>query len=363
MLNRAIGRGSAQIATSVIMALDERSKEIFRNLVDTYLATGEPVGSRSLSKQLPMSLSPASVRNVMSDLEDAGLIYAPHTSAGRLPTHQGLRLFVDGMLEIGDLHPDERRQIESEITNSPEDRTIEQLLAEASDVISGLSECAGVVLTDKQVARFKQVEFVPLDSAKALVVLVGEDGTVENRIIDLPAGLPPSAMEQARNYLNTQLSGLSINEAREKLRQEQVRRQKEIDDVVENLIGAGIAAWSGEETGEKTLIVRGRSNLISEKQAAEDIELVKKLFDDMEAKKDLAELLGLAEQADGVRIFIGAENQLFSMSGSSVVVSPFKDKQNKIVGVLGVIGPTRLNYGRIIPMVDYTAKVVSRLLA
>ena len=341
--------------------LNERSRAILRQIVDSYLTTGEPVGSRNLSRALPMSLSPASIRNVMSDLEQAGLIFAPHTSAGRLPTQSGLRLFVDGLLEVGGLADEERRQIEAQISVK-RSKSIDQLLVEAGEMISGLSHCAGVVLAEKQIARLKHIEFVPLEPTKALVVLVSEDQNVENRVINIPAGLPPSALTEAANYLNAHIRGMTIAEARAAVEQELSKAKAELDTLTQKVIKAGLAEWSGSFDDRKSLIVRGQSNLLKELTAVDDLERIRQLFDDLETKRDLVQILGLAEHAEGVRIFIGSENKLFSLSGSSLIVAPFHDGERKVVGVLGVIGPTRINYARIIPMVDYTAKLVSRLL-
>ena len=346
---------------SELNKLSDRSRTILRQIVETYLTTGEPVGSRNLSRVLPMTLSPASIRNVMSDLEQLGLIAAPHTSAGRLPTQLGLRLFVDGLLEIGDLSSAERNKIEAQIVAKRE-RSIDDVLSEASEMISGLSHCAGVVLAEQQVARLKHIEFVPLEPGKALVVLVGEDQVVENRIITLPQGLPPSALAEAANYLNTQVRGFTIAEARTRIEKELQNSKAELDALTQKVIQAGLAEWSGSFDDRQSLIVRGQSNLLKDVTAQDDLERIRHLFDDLEQKRDLVQLLGLSENADGVRIFIGSENKLFSLSGSSLIVAPFHDDRRKIVGVLGVIGPTRINYARIIPMVDYTAKLVSRLL-
>lgn len=347
--------------SSAITKLNERSRAILREIVDSYLATGEPVGSRNLSRVLPMALSPASIRNVMSDLEHAGLIYAPHTSAGRLPTQSGLRLFVDGLLEIGDLSADERRSIEAQIAVR-RSKSIDQVLTEAGEMISGLSHCAGVVLTEKQVARLKHIEFVPIEPTRALVVLVDEDRNVENRLIDIPAGLPPSALAEAANYLNAHIRGLTIAEARDAIDAELTKSRAELDALTQKVVKAGLAEWSGTHDDRKSLIVRGQANLLKDLTAIEDLERIRQLFDDLETKRELSQILGLAEHADGVRIFIGSENKLFSLSGSSLIVAPFRDGERKVVGVLGVIGPTRLNYARIIPMVDYTARLVSRVL-
>ncbi len=342
-------------------SLNERTRAIFRSIVETYLATGDPVGSRNLSRALPMPLSPASIRNVMSDLEHLGLIYAPHTSAGRLPTQLGLRLFVDGLLELGDLTKEERGQLETQIKIKRE-RSIDQALTEATEMISGLSHCAGVVLAEKQVSRLKHIEFVQLEPGRALVVLVGEDQNVENRVISVPPGLPPSALVEAANYMNAHIRGATIPEARSRIEADLNTAKAELDLLTQKIVRAGLAEWSGTLDDRKSLIVRGQSNLLKDLNANEDLARIRQLFDDLETKRDLVQLLGLSENAEGVRIFIGSENNLFSLSGSSLIVAPFHDEKRKVVGVLGVIGPTRLNYARIIPMVDYTAKLVGRLL-
>jgi heat-inducible transcriptional repressor len=341
--------------------LNARSREIFRHIVETYLQTGEPVGSRNLSRHLPMTLSPASVRNVMSDLEQLGLIFSPHTSAGRLPTDSGLRLFVDGLLEVGDLSDEERLRIESQITGKRQAGSLEDVLAQASEMISGLSQCAGIVLAEKQTARLKHLEFVRLEPGKALVVLVGDDGRVENRVIDIPHGLPTATLAECTNYLNAQIRGATLDEAKSRVEKDLARRKSELDELAAKVIEAGVATWSGGGEG-KSLIVRGQSKLLTDVTAIADLERIRRLFEDLETKRELIQLLAAAEQADGVRIFIGSENRLFSLSGSSLIVAPFKDTDNKIVGMLGVIGPTRLNYARIIPMVDFTARLVSRIV-
>ena len=345
-----------------ILDLDERSRAILRQIVESYLLTGEPIGSRNLSRSLPISLSPATIRNVMQDLEHAGLIESPHTSAGRLPTENGLRMFVDALLEVGDMSGDERKKIEAQIANT-ERSSVDQVLSEASEMISGLSHCAGVVLADKQISTLKHIEFVPLEPGKALVVLVGEDGSVENRVIELPKGLPPSSLTEASNFLNARIRGLTLADAKKQIETHLTKAKAELDELTQKFIRSGFAEWSGALGDRKSLIVRGQSNLLKDLNALDELERVRQLFDDLESKNDVVQILGLAEKAEGVRIFIGAENKLFSLSGSSLIVAPFHDDSRQIVGVLGVIGPTRINYARIIPMVDYTAKLVSRVLA
>ncbi len=346
-----------------IAGLDQRSRDIFRRLVDTYLETGEPVGSRTISRILPSNLSPASVRNVMMDLEDAGLIFSPHTSAGRMPTELGLRFFVDAVMEVGAMTHDERARIDAQIAASNRARRIEDMLGEATTLLSGLSHCAGVILAPKINARLKHIEFVNLGPGRALVILVGEDGSVENRVIEVPRGLPPATFAKASNYLSARFQGKTIGEVQRFVRDEMESLRRELDEISARIVEAGLAQWSGEaEAEDKTLIVRGQANLIENTAAAADLERIRKLFEDIENKRELAQLLGAAESGEGVRIFIGSENRLFSLSGSSIIVAPYRNAEEKIVGVMGIIGPTRMNYARIIPMVDYTAKAIGRLL-
>jgi heat-inducible transcriptional repressor len=343
--------------------LNERSREIFRQIVETYLATGEPVGSRNISRLLPTSLSPASVRNVMQDLEMLGLIQAPHTSAGRLPTEIGLRFFVDAMLEFGDLSTEERAQIDAQVRAAMSSTSLESVLTEASAMLSGLSRGAGVVVTTKRDPQLKHIEFVRLEPTRALVVLVAEDGTVENRIVDIPIGLPTSALVEATNYLNARVQGRTLADLQALMSAALAAGREELDSLTAQVVSSGLASWGGKASGmPRQLIVRGQANLLEDLKAAEDLERIRLLFADIEAKKDLIDLIGRAEAGDGVRIFIGSENKLFSLSGSSMIAAPFRDGNQRIVGVLGVIGPTRLNYARVVPMVDYTAKVVGRLL-
>ncbi len=360
MASHDIPLGANQLS---LAQLNERSREIFRLIVESYLATGEPVGSRNLSRILPMTLSPASVRNVMSDLEQLGLVYAPHTSAGRLPTEIGLRFFVDALMQIGDLTERDRKAIEAQVAGSGQAKSLEAVLTEASGLLSGLSRAAGVVLTAKSNPRLKHVEFVRLEPERALAVLVSEDGQIENRVLNLPVGLPTSALIEAGNFLNARIRGRTLADVKDEIERRVKEGQAELDQLTQKIIAAGLASWSGGESDERKLIVRGQAHLLEDLKVLADLERVRLLFDDLETRREVIDLLGRAEQAEGVRIFIGSENKLFSLSGSSTIVAPYHDASGQIVGVLGVIGPTRLNYARIIPMVDYTAKVVSKLLA
>jgi heat-inducible transcriptional repressor len=352
--------GATQVS---LAALNERSREIFRQIVESYLATGEPLGSRNLSRILSTPLSPASVRNVMSDLEHLGLIWAPHTSAGRLPTELGLRFFVDALMQVGDLTDDDRRSIEAQVAAGSKGQSVENVLTEASQMLSGLTRSAGVVLTAKNNVRLKHIEFVRLEPERVLAVLVAEDGQVENRILNVPTGLPTSALVEAANFLNARIHNKTLSELRAELEKLVEDGRAELDQLTQKIIAAGLASWSGGDNDDRKLIVRGHSHLLDDLKALEDLERVRSLFDALETKRGVIDLLGRAERADGVRIFIGSENKLFSLSGSSTIIAPYHDGAGRIVGVIGVIGPTRLNYARVIPMVDYTAKLVGRLLA
>jgi len=313
---------------------------------------------------LQVELSPASVRNVMADLEDLGLIAAPHTSAGRAPTQQGLRFFVDAMLEMGSVDENERSQISRHIEGNAGHRQVEDLLTEASSLLSGLSHGAGVVIATKADMVLKHIEFVRLDTSRAMAILVGDDGQVENRVLDLPPGFTASALQQAGNYLAHYVVGRTLSEARRVLNEKRAEQRAELDELTQKLVDAGIATLTETKgNGAPTVIVRGRANLINDAMASDELMRMRQLFDELESKDGLLDLLGDAERAQGVRIFIGSENKLFSLSGSSVILSPYKDANDKIVGVLGVIGPTRLNYARIVPVVDYTANVISAMMA
>jgi heat-inducible transcriptional repressor len=353
-----------RVPEDFLSVLNARSQEIFRRLVERYLDTGVPVGSRDLSRLLQVELSPASVRNVMADLEDLGLIAAPHTSAGRAPTQQGLRFFVDSMLEVGAVDEDHRSQISRQIEGTAGRGQIEDLLSEASSLLSGLSQGAGVVIATKADMVLKHIEFVRLDQTRAMAILVGQDGQVENRILELPPGYTASALQQAGNYLAHYVVGRTLSEARRVLNERRAEQRAELDELTRKLVDAGIATLTAPGgNGSPTVIVRGRGNLINDTMASDELARMRQLFDELESKDGLLDLLGDAERGQGVRIFIGSENKLFSLSGSSVILSPYKDANDRVVGVLGVIGPTRLNYARIVPVVDYTANVISQMMA
>lgn len=344
--------------------LDSRAATVLREIVEQYVATGEPVGSRTLSRRLPMSLSPATIRNVMADLTDAGLLFSPHTSAGRLPTDRGLRLFVDGLLQTGSLPEEERETITRAL--EARGRSLEDTLADASAMLGGMAGAAGLVLAPKSDGAVRHIEFVPLGPGRALVILVSADGQVENRVIETPPGLPPSALTAAANYLNAHLLGRSLaerslSELRRVVSADMAEDRTQLDALTSQVVEAGLATWTGEGRGG-ALIVRGQARLLSEVTQIESLAAIQTLFERLEQQETMLRLLDLAESSDGVRIFIGAESGLFGASGVSMVVAPARNGADRIVGAIGVIGPTRINYGRIIPVVDYTARVIGRLL-
>jgi len=339
---------------SVLNDIDARSREIFRQLVETYLRTGEPVGSRTLSHDRGIAVSAATIRNIMADLTDLGLLHAPHVSAGRLPTDLGLRLFVDSLLQLGDLSEEERRAIDQSPAGDSD-----SILEAAASRLSGLTQSASLVVAEKSEAPLRQIEFVSAGPGQALVIMVFDDGRVENRLMKTPPDLPASALMSAGNYLSARGRGRTISETQDIIRTEIEQNRAELDALTSRLVEDGVAELSG--AAETSLIVKGQGWLLDE-SAAQDLERVRRLFDDLERKEEVIDIVSAAKDATGVRIFIGAENRLFSLSGSSVIVAPYRDQSRKIVGVLGVIGPTRLNYARVIPIVDYTAEVVSRLL-
>ena len=353
----------SSLSTPGLGLLDERARDIFRRIVEHYLETGEPVGSRTMSK-VGVALSPASIRNTMQELTALGLLEAPHTSAGRLPTHLGLRLFVDGLLEVGDLADEERRTIEARLpAGGAGPPSLEEALDRASALLSGLAGGAGVVVAPVREAGVKHVEFVALSPEQALVVMVFEDGQVENRLLPLAPGLPPSALQEASNWLNARLRGKTLAEAKGELDGERARAARDLDAAAARLVEAGLAMWGGADGDrDRALIVRGRANLLGHGAEAADLARVRMLFDDLEQKERLIGLLDDVRGAQGVRIFIGAETQLFSLSGSALIAAPYMNGRRQVVGAIGVIGPARLNYARVIPLVDYTARMLGRLI-
>ena len=345
----------------ILDEMNNRSREVFRRVVEGYLADGEPVGSRTLSREFSEDISAATIRNVMQDLEFLGLLGSPHTSAGRIPTQQGLRMFVDGILEVSEVDKNDRKKIDKIV--SDETNQVDDILDDISTTLSGVTQGASLVLTPKREAPIKHVEFLPLSISQALVVLVYADGHVENRLFKPPPGQTPSSMKEAANFLNALMEGNTLSEAKKLIKNEIDYRRQELDTLARDLVQSGLALWEDTEERHERLIVKGRANLLNESSQQEDLERIKNLFDDLERKRDIADFLELTEKGEGVRIFIGSENKLFSLTGSSLVVSPYMNSDRKIIGAVGVIGPTRLNYGRIVPVVDYTAQLVGKMIS
>ncbi|MDP3261653.1 MAG: heat-inducible transcriptional repressor HrcA [Tabrizicola sp.] len=348
-------------ASTILSDMNDRTREVFRLVVEQYLSSGDPVGSRTLTRTLTEKVSAATVRNVMQDLEYLGLLDSPHISAGRVPTQLGLRMFVDSLLEIGSVAPEDQEKIDA--TMGGNDPDVSTLLDQVGAALSGITRGASLVLAPKREAPIRHIEFVSLAPDRALVVLVFADGQVENRIFTPPPGQTPSSMREAANFLNALAEGRTLTDLRRSIAKEIAQRRQEIDVLARDLVESGIALWENAGESSERLLVRGRSNLIEGVSDASEIDRIRSLFDDLERKRDIAEFLGLAETGEGVRIFIGSENKLFSLSGSSLVVSPYMNADRKIIGAVGVIGPTRLNYGRIVPIVDYTAQLVGRLVS
>ncbi|MFK7866259.1 MAG: heat-inducible transcriptional repressor HrcA [Alphaproteobacteria bacterium] len=340
--------------------LNQRARTVLGHIVSGYIETGEATASRTLSRMEDLGVSPATIRNVMADLEDAGLLYAPHSSAGRLPTAQGLKLFIDGILEIGTLNPEEQKQIDEHCHS--ENDNITRLMEKAGDVMSNISLCAGLVVAPSLNRSLKHMEFIRLNAEKALVVMVDELGMVENRIIDLPAGIPAQALVSAGNYISSHLVGRDLKAVQQAIESEINTRQSQLDSLSTKLVTAGLASWSSLGNEDAVLVVRGQGKMLQDVSALEDLERVRSLFMALEVKENLLKLLTATEGADGVKIFIGAETRLFGMSDCSVIVSPYQDQENKIIGAVGVVGPLRMNYARIIPMVNYTAEMVSKFI-
>ena len=345
--------------TPMMDELNDRSREVFRRVVEAFLETGAPVGSRTLTRTLSEKVSAATIRNVMQDLEFLGLLGSPHVSAGRVPTQVGLRMFVDGLLEVGDLAGEDREKIDNTLGDNKGD--VGALLDRVGAALSGVTRGASLVLTPKHEAPIRHIEFVSLGPDRALVVLVFADGHVENRIFQPPLGQTPSSMREAANFINAIAEGKTLSELGRAIAKEIAARRQEIDVLARALVESGMAVWQDQGETTERLIVRGRSNLLADAEA-QDLDRIRTLFDDLERKRDIADFLELAEGGEGVRIFIGSENKLFSLSGSSLVVSPYMNADRKIIGAVGVIGPTRLNYGRIVPIVNYTAQLVGRLM-
>lgn len=346
--------------SKLLAEMNERSREVFRRVVEAYLSSGGPVGSRSLTRTMTEKVSAATIRNVMQDLEYLGLLGSPHISAGRMPTQLGLRMFVDGLLEVRQVDADDRERIDA--TLAAGETGVSTLLERVGAALSGITHSASLVLAPKREAPIRHIEFVSLAPDRALVVLVLADGTVENRLFTPPAGQTPSSMREAANFVNALAEGRTLAELRQSMRAEITLRRQELDSLAAALVESGLAVWEGGIGAPERLIVRGQANLL-DAAGEEDLDRIRELFDDLERKRDIAEFLQLAEEGEGVRIFIGSENKLFSLSGSSLVVSPYMNADRRIIGAVGVIGPTRLNYGRIVPIVEYTAQLVGRLLS
>jgi heat-inducible transcriptional repressor len=345
----------------MITELNDRTRQILKLVVDAYVATGEPVGSMAISQKLGMKLSPATIRSAMAELEELKLLYSPHTSAGRLPTDTGLAVFVDGLLELDNLSAPEREKIEQNM-QAARGKSLTGVLEKTSGFLSGLSSCAGLVFAPtSEDAPVRQVEFVLLAPGRALAVLVTGSGAVENRILDVPPEVTATSLSRAANYLNSRIADKTLSGAADHIRNELSRDRTQLDVLTAKVVESGIASMAPQGTGGH-LFVRGQANLLGDVSAIEDLERIRTLFDALETKETMLKILQATSQGDGVKIFIGAENKLFSHSGCAMIVAPYRNQDSSIVGAIGVIGPTRLNYGRVIPVINYTSQLIGKMI-
>ena len=338
------------------MQLDARAQTLLKALVERYIADGQPVGSRALSRISGLDLSPATIRNIMADLEDMGFIASPHTSAGRIPTPRGYRIFVDTLLTVQsidettvELKLQARRQL-----NSPQ-----KIISNAAQVLSSLSQFAGVVMTPRHESVFQQIEFLRLSEKRILLVIVSPGGDVQNRLLLTDVDYTPSQLIQAANYLNQHYAGSSFDDVRTRLQGELRQLRDDMTKLMQAAVEAGSDAMADDE---EHVVISGERNLLSVTDLASNMTSLRKLFDLFEQKTSLMQLLDVSSKATGVQIFIGGESQLVPMDEMSVVTSPY-EVNGKIVGTLGVIGPTRMAYERVIPIVDITAKLLSNALS
>ncbi len=345
----------------MIKDLNDRTRQILKLVVDAYVATGEPVGSLAISQKLGMKLSPATIRNAMAELEERGLLYSPHTSAGRLPTDTGLTVFVEGLLELDNLSQDERRRIDAQISQA-RGKSVTDILEDTSAFLSGLSSCAGLVFAPKQDDAIKQIEFVLMSPGRALAVLVTNSGIVENRLLDVPVEVTATALTRAANYLNSRIADKTLAQAAEHITGELARDRSLLDALTAKVVESGLASLAPKDAGGH-LFIKGQANLLEDVTAIEDLERIRTLFDALETKETMLKLLQATTAGEGVKIYIGAENKLFSHAGCTLIVSPYKTHDSKVVGAIGVIGPTRLNYGKIIPVVNYTSEIIGKIIS
>lgn len=344
--------------------LSSRSKEIFSALVDAYIETGEAVGSRLLAKRAPCALSSATIRNIMADLEEAGLLYAPHTSAGRIPTEAGLSFFVDSLLECSDFEDDTAIEHTLEERLSEEAASggeVDEVLEQATALLSGLSQYAGIVLSPKTDSILKRIEFVTLSPTQLLVVILSNTGHVENRLIPYDRNLTPEQLKQLSNYLSTYLEGKTLVEGLAWVQAELKKQQHRFTKEATRLVQQGLETWSRAHK-PSSLILKGQANLLDAVEERNELDPIRNLFEAIETKQTMVHLLEATSNAEGIQVFIGSENPNFNVAGCSLVAASYRSADNRIVGALGVIGPSNMHYRQVIPLVSCTAKVINRLL-
>lgn len=350
-------------AKSNILGFNDRSQHVLRRLIDIYLESGEPVGSRTLAKLSGLGVSAATVRNIMSDLEDMGLLYSPHISSGRLPTNSGLKLFVDALLEVKKTKNDEINQIHRVFDDRGD---LRYLLDKACQKLSGITRLAGLVVAPKIDSNIKHIEFVRIAPCQALAILVTEDGLVENRLVSIPKDVNPSVLIEASNFIRTHFSGKSLKQIRKTVSTQVEQHRNELSKLTNKLINIGVGSTSGDTEESEIFIIHGHSEMLEDAEVKSDLVRMREIFKLLEKRKNTRKLLEQTESGKGVQVFIGAENSLFSLSGCSAIIAPISsnitDTEHKILGAIGVVGPSHMNYGKIVPLVDFTAHIISQYL-
>jgi len=348
------------MSKTLYLELSDRSKQIFKGVIESYLDSGEPVGSEALSKKLGINISTSTIRSIMANLQKEGLLFAPHISAGRLPTDKGMRYFVDGVLEFGRLSKSERETIKNQCRSKG--ISFEDVLDEASKILSSLSNCAGFVVAPKYQNKIKHIEFIRLSSNQIMSIVANENGLVENRILDSNNSYSENTLKQVSNYLNSKFSGKTIDEIKKIISNEIENSQLELNTLSKKLVKEGIIELVPNSEAPY-IFLHGQSSLLEDNIVTKDLDQMRNIFDDIENKSNFLSVLESTNKGKGVQIYIGAQNFLFNHSGLSMIMAPYINNEQKIIGAIGVLGPMRINYARIVPLVDYTSKVIGRILS
>ena len=348
------------MSENLYVELSHRSKQIFKSVVETYLETGSPSGSETILKKGLIDLSSSSIRSILAELQKEGFLYAPHTSSGRLPTDKGMRLFVDGLLEFGRLSKNEQENIKQQCVSKG--ASFQDVLEEASKLISGLSNHAGIVVAPKFQNKIKHIEFIRLNNSQVMSIIASINGQIENRIINEKGLYSDNTLKEISNYLNSKYTNKNIDEIKKNIKDDIKNSKGRLEVLSKNLVKKGILELE-PNTENPYIFLHGQSSLLGDEIISKDLDQIRKLFDEIENKNTFVNILENTNAAKGVQIFIGSQNFLFKHSGLSMVMAPYKNKAQEIIGAIGVVGPTRLNYSRIVPLVDYTSKIIGKVLS